>query len=374
MNRKRLKAGCLERVGSHFGLRGDFAEGTSWGSGHINDTFCVAYDQAGKRVRYIHQRLNTEVFGDPAALMRNVERVCDHIAGKTARAASKEGELRRALRLIRARDGNPFWVDAAGDCWRTFAYIEGAITRDVIKTVDEAHEVAKEFGRFQAMLSDFPVDGLVEIIPDFHNTRKRLEALKSVIEDDPVGRVSRAGFEIDFVISREPLARILLDLYDSGDIPLRITHNDTKSNNVLLDARTGEGICVIDLDTVMPGCSLYDFGDLVRTAVSPTVEDERDLDKIRVRPGIFEALAQGFFSTAGAFLNDIERDHMVMAGMVISYESGIRFLTDFIGGDHYFKTTRDDQNLDRCRAQFALVRSLGKQERELRAIVARLHG
>ena len=372
MNRMPLTAEFLEETGRRFGLRGKLVDAAPWGSGHINDTYRVAYQRDGEQVRYIHQRLNTRVFRDPVALMTNIRRVCAHIAAKTGAGGSGEAVSQRALELIESVDGKPYWVDDEGHYWRTFAFIEGATTRDVIGSVDEAYEIAKAFGCFQAMLNDFPADGIVDTIPGFHDTRKRLEALERAIEEDPLGRVSRAGTEIGFARSRQGLAGVLLDLRDSGEIPLRVTHNDTKANNVLLDARTGAGICVIDLDTVMPGLSLYDFGDLVRGTASATAEDVRDPGNVRARPEIFEALVRGFFSTAGSFLNQVERDHLVTSGMVLSYELGLRFLTDFLDGDHYFRAAREAQNLDRCRTQFALLRDLEHQEPELHSIVARL--
>lgn len=355
-------------AGRHFDLRGDYVEGGPYGTGHINDTFAVTYNQAGTRVRYIHQRLNSNVFKNPGALMENVDRVCRHLAAGAARGAGEAS--RRALTLLPTVEGKPSWVDDAGDHWRTYFFIEKAATHDLITTTRQAYEAARAFGAFQAMLADLPADELHETVPDFHHTRKRLEALQEAVREDAHDRSAEAGPEIEFALARESLADVLLGLQDAGEIPERVTHNDTKLNNVMLDDETGEGICVIDLDTVMPGLSLYDFGDMVRTATSPAAEDERDLSRVRARPEMFEALARGFLSSAGAFLNPAERAHLILAGRLLTYECGLRFLTDFLSGDTYFKTSRPGHNLDRCRTQFQLVRSLEEQENSFQKILA----
>lgn len=369
MNRKTWTKELLAEVGLRFRLAGHYVEGRPYGSGHINDTFAVVYDQGGNRVRYILQRLNTRVFQDPEGLMNNVAMVCRHTASKVEATAPPDDVNRRALTLVSAEDGKPFWVDDAGDYWRVYFFVEKAATHDVITSPRQAREAAKAFGRFQAMLADFPADQLKETIPGFHHTPGRLDALRRAAEEDPRGRAVTVGPELDFAFSRESLAGVFLDLHARGEMPSRVTHNDTKLNNVMLDHETGEGICVIDLDTVMPGLSLYDFGDMVRTAVSPAAEDERDLSKVTVRTEMFKALAVGFLSTAGSFLNEVERRHLVTAGKLLTYENGLRFLTDYLNGDIYFRTSREGQNLDRCRNQFALIRSLEARENELVRLV-----
>ncbi len=369
MNRRTWTNDLLIEAGRQFDLRGEFLEGGPYGTGHINDTFAVVYDQAGTRVRYIHQRLNSNVFKDPARLMENVRRVCRHTARKVAETAPPGDVSRRALNLVPAADARPYWVDDAGDYWRTYFFVEKAATHDVITSTEQAREAARAFGIFQAMLADLPAGDLHETIPDFHNTPRRFKTLKDAADADACGRAARAGPELEFAFSREPLANTLIDLHAAGKIPARITHNDTKLNNVMLDESTGEGVCVIDLDTVMPGLSLYDFGDMVRTATSPAAEDERDPSKVRARPEMFEALARGFLASAGSFLNETERAHLVTAGKLLTFENGLRFLTDFLSGDVYFKTARDDHNLDRCRTQFALLRSLEDQESSFDKIV-----
>jgi hypothetical protein len=372
MNRRTWTNELLIEVGHHFGLGGEFIEGGPYGSGHINDTFAVVYDQAGTRIRYIHQRLNSNVFKNPRAVMENVAVVCRHTAAKLAQSAPPGDVSRRSLTLLPTREGDPAWSDDAEDYWRTYYFIEKAATHDLITNATQAFEAARAFGAFQAMLSDLPSEKLHEIIPDFHHTRKRLDVLRQAVKADSHGRAAQVQEEIDFALSRESLANSLLDLAEKGAMPVRITHNDTKLNNVMLDDQSGEGICVIDLDTVMPGLSLYDFGDMVRTATSPAAEDERDLSQVRARPEMFEALARGFLSTAGSFLNEAERSNMITAGKLMTYECGIRFLTDFLSGDTYFKIKREGHNLDRCRTQFQLVRSLDEQEAELEKILAQI--
>lgn len=360
MNRRGWTKELLRQIGSQFELAGRWVDAVPYGSGHINDTFLVTC-HSGRRVRYIHQRLNSKVFRNPGRLMENVAAVCRHTAEKAPRFAPAGDIERRTLRLVPTVRGESALVDDAGDTWRTYQFIEGATAHDVIVSPDQARAAARAFGQFQAMLADFPVEKLHETIPDFHETRKRLAALERAIEADSHGRAAGVRAEIDFALSRAPLAGILLDLAKAGEIPVRVTHNDTKLNNVMLDNQTGEGICVIDLDTVMPGLSLYDFGDMVRTAVSPAAEDEKDLSRVRVRPDFFEALAEGFLSTA-VFLNDTERGHLLTAGKLLTFENGIRFLTDYLSGDVYYKIAREEHNLDRCRTQFRLLDDLEQKE------------
>ena len=237
------------------------------------------------------------------------------------------------------------------------------------QTPAQAEQAGRAFGEFQSLLADLPAPRLHETIPDFHNTPLRYAALERAIAADACGRVAAAQPEIEFVGRRRALAPALLDLHRAGEIPERIVHNDAKITNVLLDAATGAGLCVVDLDTVMPGLSLYDFGDMVRTMTSPTAEDETDLSQVEVQLPLFEALARGYLAAAGCFLNAAERAQLVTAGKLITLEQGVRFLTDFLSGDTYYKTQRPDQNLDRCRTQLKLVASLERHEVALTRLV-----
>jgi hypothetical protein len=348
-----------------FQINGELTSITSYGSGHINDTYCAVCHDVGVRARFILQRINTSIFKEPAALMENVARVTSHLAGK---AAGRPDSERRVLTLIPARDGRPWHVDAEGGYWRAYRFIEGARSYDAVESADQAYQAAKAFGQFQQLLADLPAPRLHETIPGFHNTPKRFTAFERAVESDVANRAVNARAEIDFAFAHRSIAGLLLN----ANLPERVTHNDTKINNVLLDDATGEGLCVIDLDTVMPGLAPYDFGDMVRTATSPATEDERDLSKVTMQFNMFEALVRGYLSAAGSFLTTAEKQHIVAAGKVITFEQGIRFLTDYLSGDTYYKVHRDEQNLDRCRTQFKLVASIEEQEDGMHRLVNEL--
>lgn len=351
----------IRKLCSAFQIPGDFVTAEPYGSGHINDTFAVAFDQAGSRIRYILQRINTSIFRDPVQLMENIRRVTEHLS-------SKAGDSRSTLTLVSALDGKTWFCDADGSYWRVYLFIEHAKSYDVLRTGEQAYEAARAFGRFQADLVDLP-GRLVETIPDFHNTPKRIADLEEAVRADVCGRVKTAEPEIEFVLSRKGEAETLIRLNREGAIPERITHNDTKLNNVLIDSVTGLGKCVIDLDTVMPGLVHYDFGDMVRTGTSPAAEDERDLSKVTMRFPMFEALLRGYCSSAGAFLNPVEFEYLPFSGKLITLEIGTRFLTDYLSGDTYFKTHRAGHNLDRARTQIALVESIEQQMDRMNALV-----
>lgn len=358
----------IQHLGGQFDIAGDFVSAAPYGNGHINDTYAAVYTQNGKRVRYIFQRLNSKVFKNTLGLMDNVRRVTEHQHRKLREAGAPDRQ-RRALSLVPARSGEMYHVDREGQTWRVYLFIEGAQTYEVVESPVQAYEAAKAFGAFQEQLVDLPGPRLQETIPDFHNTAKRFEALEKAIETDACNRAGHAKADIAFALAHRDMTRVLIDEHAQGRIPERITHNDTKLNNVMLDATTQEGICVIDLDTVMPGLALYDFGDMVRTATSPAAEDEKDLDKVVMRMDMFEALVRGYLSSAGRFLNREEISHLAFCGKLITFEIGIRFLTDYLEGDVYFKTHRQDHNLDRCRTQFRLVRSIADQDAEMKKVV-----
>jgi Ser/Thr protein kinase RdoA (MazF antagonist) len=337
-----------------FRISGALREAKPYGSGHINDTYLADYGAGG---RFIHQRINKRIFKDPAALMGNVERVLAHMEAKRA----------PALTLVPAADGRAYHVDGDGDFWRTYVFIERGRTFDVAQGPAHAFEAAKAFGQFQRQLADLPPPRLSDTIPDFHHTPKRFAALERAAAADCAGRAAAARREVDFALSRKEMTRVLQDALEGGDIPERVTHNDTKINNVIVDERTHEGVCVIDLDTVMPGLALHDFGDMVRTTTSAAAEDERDLSKVGLRLPLFEALVAGYVSMAP--LTPRERELLVFAGKLITFEIGLRFLTDFLSGDVYFKVHREGHNLDRCRTQFKLIESIKAQEKAMNEIV-----
>ena len=349
-------------VASNFQGCGEFISASPYGSGHINDTWCAVFDRAGSRVRFILQRINHTVFKNPRALMENIQRVTTHLA---ARVGCEADASRRALTLISAQDGRPWHQDAEGNYWRAYRFIENARSYDSVESTEQAFQAAKAFGRFQQMLATLPAPRLHDTIPDFHNTLRRFNALEHVIEADVANRAILAKQEIEFAIARKSISGVLID----ADLPERVTHNDTKFNNVLLDDETGEAICVIDLDTVMPGLSLYDFGDMVRTATSPALEDERDLSRVSMQFPMFEALVRGYLASVGGFLTKAERHYLAFSGKLITFEQGIRSLTDYLAGDLYYKVSREGHNLDRCRTQFKLLESIEQQEDKMDRLV-----
>lgn len=355
----------LRAITGQFQIPGVFLSAAPYGSGHINDTYAAVFDGGGARVRYIVQRINHHVFRNPPALMENIRRVTAHLAQKLA---GQPDANRHVLTLVPTRDGNDFHRDATGNFWRVYHFIENARTFDVVETPRQAFEAAKAFGHFQQMLADLPAPRLHETIADFHHTPRRFAVLERAIAEDIVNRAKLARPEIEFALRRRTLCDVLL----GAQLPERITHNDTKFNNVMLDHATGRGICVIDLDTVMPGLALYDFGDLVRTTTSPAREDERDLTKVAVQWPMFEALARGYLEAAAGFLTADEKRRLAVAGTLITFETGLRFLTDFLRGDTYFKVHRENHNLDRCRTQFKLVESLEQQQERMNQLVEKL--
>ena len=360
----------IKEVASEFAIAGEFIEGEEVHSGHINATYKATFRNDDGRIhRYIIQRINEKVFKDPLAVMRNVEMVTSHINSKVMRVKRDSGG--QTLSLYPARDGSFFASGTAGGIWRCYNFIEGCRTFEVAANTRQAYQAAHAFGSFQDLVSDISVEDIEETIPDFHNTPKRYDRLMRVVDTDPRGRLAEVTAEVDFVKARKAMLSKFIDLRSRGDLPVRITHNDTKINNVMMDVESDEAVCVIDLDTVMPGLSLYDFGDLVRTAVSPAAEDERDLSKVNVRMPMFEALAEGYIDGCHC-LCDAELDNLAFAGILISLETGMRFLTDHLEGDVYFKIHQDGQNLDRARTQFRLVELLEERQAEMESCVDRL--
>ena len=347
----------FKEILTSFNIKGDLIKIAPYGNGHINDTFCSNFSQAGKDIRYIHQRINKNVFKDPEGLMHNIAAVTKHQRKALALEGVKDIS-RRALTLVPTIGGEPFLIDDEGEYWRTYLFIENAQTYDIVETTTQAYNAAKGFAQFQKALREFDANKLVETIPDFHNTPKRFKTLKQAVAEDKCNRKSEVLEEIDFALSMEELCNIFEHSLINKEIVKRTTHNDTKLNNVMIDDHSDEAICVIDLDTVMPGVVHYDFGDLIRTSTSPVAEDESDTTKICMRWDMFEAIAKGYIETAGAFLNPREIELLPLGGKIATFEVGIRFLTDYLQGDVYFKTSREKHNLIRCRSQFALVKSI----------------
>jgi Ser/Thr protein kinase RdoA (MazF antagonist) len=361
----------LKDISKKFQIYGEILHAETFKIGHINETYSATYSQGGMRVRYIHQKVNKSVFKNPAAVMKNVMRVTTHIL-KKLEAQNMRNLTRRCLIVIPTRDGRSFYQNDDGEIWRTFVFIEGVETFEAVQSPEQAFEAGRAFGDFQLLLVDLPGERLHETIPDFHNTRKRFWALQQTIQKDHYNRAKDAKQEIDFALKHEDIADVILTAMARKKIPERITHNDTKFNNVMLDVLTGEAMCVVDLDTVMPGCALYDFGDMVRTTTSPTLEDEQDLSKIKMQMPMFRKLAEGYLSRAGQFLTKAEKSYIAFSGKLITFELGLRFLTDYLSGDSYFRIHRPSHNLDRCRTQFKLVESIERQEAAMEKYVDRL--
>ncbi|MEO8351040.1 MAG: aminoglycoside phosphotransferase family protein [Chthoniobacteraceae bacterium] len=348
-------------VSRHFHIYGELLRAEPCKVGHINETYTATYDQGGVKVRYIHQRINHEVFRKPVQVMANFERVTRHLREKLA-TRGESGLTRRAITIIPAKNGRSYYRSPDGEYWRTFVFIENVRTYEAVESAEQAYQAGLAFGEFQSLLVDLPGARLHDTIPHFHNTRRRFDALERAIKEDRVNRAASAKAAIDWARKHEGLCDVILKAMEKGRIPERTTHNDTKFNNVMLDAQTGKAMCVVDLDTVMPGCALYDFGDMVRTTTSPTLEDELDLTKVRMRMPMFRALCRGYIEAAHAFLNKHERALIAFSGKLITFTIGVRFLTDYLNGDTYFRVHRPAHNLDRCRTQFRLVESIEKHE------------
>ena len=357
-------------VVAEFALPGSVAAVEPFHGGHINDSWLVTVSGSGEPARFLLQRINSHVFPRPDLVMENFARVTAHIASALARESVPNAE-RRALTLVPTRTSGDAYVDVAGAYWRVLHFIEGTLTRDRAATDTEAYEAGRAFGRFQRLLADYRGPRLHETIPDFHHTPRRVEALERAVAADRRGRAAGARAEIETALRNRPLASALLDRHARGELPERVVHNDAKMPNVLLDTSTGEGLCVVDLDTVMPGLALYDFGDMARTMASDAAEDATELDAVTVRVDRFAALARGYLEGSGRRGADGERALLVTAARVIIYEQAVRFLTDYLDGDRYYKTPRPEHNRERCRAQLALLDAFTRAESTLMRAVAR---
>lgn len=358
----------LQRIGREFGIEGALVSAGPLAGGHIHESYIAAYQQHGDHARYVHQRLNLSVFAEPTLLLENIERVTTHLHAQLAREGVSD-RARRALTLLPASNGRPWWVDDSGAFWRTYHYIERSRSYAVVTSVSLAERAAEAFGDFVRRLADLPGGPLHETIPQFHDTAARLQRLRAAVTEDACGRARGVQREVDFVLARSPLTRVLGGRSADGVLTARVVHNDTKISNVLFDTRTREALCVIDLDTVMPGLVLHDFGDLVRSSLSPVAEDETALDRIVVRLPVFEALVRGYLRATKLLLSEEEVHLLPLAGRIIALEAGVRFLTDYLLGDVYFRATRPKHNLERARNQFELVRRMEDCEAQMVALV-----
>ncbi len=354
----------MNEIIKHFRVFDEPITAAPYGNGHINQTFVVE-----RKSKYILQKINTNTFKNPDGLMANIVAVTEHLRKKIVAAGGNPE--RGTLTVIPTLDGKSFYRAEDGSCYRAYIFIDDAICYDQVECADQLYYAAREFGKFQNMLADFPADTLFEAIPHFHDTRDRFRQLTDAIEANLAGRKEQVVAEIDFALAREGDCGIVLDAIADGTVPLRVTHNDTKLNNVMLDPKTGEGVCVIDLDTVMPGSLLYDFGDALRFGANSGAEDERDLDKIYFRLDYFEAFVRGFVQELGKTMTPREIELLPFAVKLMTFECGIRFLADYLNGDTYFRVHREGHNLDRCRTQFKLVADMESKMEEMKAIVAK---
>lgn len=351
---------------SSFDISGEVIAIEPFGSGHINDTYKVTMGDPDVGP-YLLQRINHHVFKDVEALMQNIDLVVTHLKGKYRQQRFADPEA-HVLTIIPHKTHQLYYKDGHGNFWRMFVLLENTKSYDIVATEQQAREGGRAFGRFQQQLSDLDARLIKEVLPYFHHIGKRLDALKQAVSGDAKGRLEHAKAEVEFVLAREARMRTILQMGESGILPLRITHNDTKFNNLLFDARD-QAQCVIDLDTVMPGYVAYDFGDAIRTIINSAAEDEADLDKITLNMPLFEAYTAGYVESAAQFLTKEEIDSLIEGVFLLPYIIGVRFLTDYLEGDHYFKTHHPEHNLQRTRAQLQLVAQLEKNETALRNIV-----
>jgi len=363
-----LEQAKLQEVLSCFALEGDLVSIAPYGSGHINDTYCVVMQEDGQR-RYILQRMNDSIFTNPKELMENVVRVTTFLREKIV--AQGGDPDRETLNVILAKDGGTYVEDPVTGPWRMYRFIEDATSFDKVEKAEDFYQSAVAFGHFQRMLADYPAETLHETIVDFHNTPVRLENFKKALAADICGRASQVQEEIRFVLDREADTHVLMDMLAQGELPLRVTHNDTKLNNIMIDNATGRGICVIDLDTVMPGLALNDYGDSIRFGASTAAEDEQDLSKVSCDLSLFEVYTKGFIEGCDGSLTEAEIRMLPMGAKMMTLECGIRFLTDYLQGDTYFKTHWEGQNLARCRTQLKLVKDMEDKWEQMATIVAK---
>ena len=348
----------MEAILQRFCLSGRPLTSERFGQGHINQTYLVTTD-SGRR--YILQRLSRAAFHDIPALMSNV-------AAVTSFLATRSSDERQTLHLIPAIDGGDWVKDEAGEAWRVYDYVEDSVCLQVPESPEDFYQSAVAFGSFQRMLADFPAETLHETIPNFHNTPDRYRIFREKLVADPLGRAAGVQREIDFVLEREEEAAALQRMRERGELPLRVTHNDTKLNNVLFDEKTRKALCVIDLDTVMPGLVAFDFGDSIRFGASTGPEDEKDLDRIGLDLSLYRRFTEGFIPACGV-LTPREIETLPLGAKVMTLECGLRFLTDYLDGDHYFGIARPEHNLDRARTQFKLVEDTERRWSEIGDII-----
>lgn len=357
----------MKKIISCFKYDGEPYSCEPYGNGHINTAYKVECKSGEKITRYILQRINNNIFSDTDALMENIENVTAFLKDKITKRGGDV--LRETLNLVPTVDGKNYYTDEFGISWRSYIFIKDTVCYEKIEKPVDFYNCGYAFGNFQNLLADFPAEKLHEVIPDFHNTPARYEIFKKAVEADICGRASSVRKEIAFVNARAKDMSLLTDMLKNREIPLRVTHNDTKLNNCMFDKITGKTICVIDLDTVMPGLRAYDYGDSIRFGATTGGEDEPDLSKVNFSLPLFESYTRGFIKACGESTDEKEAMSLPIGARLMTLECGMRFLTDYLEGDTYFKTSRESHNLDRCRTQFKLVSDMEKQFDKMNDIV-----
>ncbi len=350
-----------EQIIGAFSIQGNLVSIKANNQGHINSTFISAFEENGKKKKYTHQRINSTVFPHPDEVMSNIVSVTEHIRKKTENLPEAE---RRVLRVIKAKDGKPFTIDGNGMYWRTYLFVDGVDTYDRVPNADISYSLGKGIGNFQSQLSDFDSTTLFTVIPHFHDMGMRFSQLRNAMKINHENRMSLVQKELEFLFDNEERGKRIWDSFENGTLPMRVTHNDTKINNVLFSKETGEALCVIDLDTIMPGTILFDTGDMIRTACSTADEDEKETEKMEFSIPFYKALYEGYMESAGSFLTEKEKEGIKESGRTITQIMAVRFLTDYLQGDTYYKIAYPDHNLVRARTQIALMQSMDRQWKE----------
>ncbi len=352
-----------------FLLDGEIKAYERFGSGHINDTFRVTCVKDDKECHYILQRMNTDVFKDPVSLMNNIVGVTAFMRKKIIQQGGDPE--RETLNLVPAKDGKPYYEDSLGNYWRVYLFIEDTACYDLVEKPEDFYNSGKAFGHFQRLLAEYPAKELTETIPNFHNTPSRYQDFQKAVEEDVCGRRSSVEKEIQFVRDRAGEMGIAMEMLEDGRLPLRVTHNDTKLNNIMFDKRTGDALCIIDLDTIMPGLSIFDFGDSIRFGANTGAEDEPDISKVSLSLELFELYTKGFLEGCQGSLTDKELAMLPMGAKLMTLECGMRFLADYLQGDVYFHTAYPEHNLIRCHTQFEMVADMERKWAQMEEIVKR---
>lgn len=355
----------IEEILSAYGLGGMMTDWHMIKTGHINRTYVISFSNGEKRLL---QQINNTVFKKPLELMENVVKITDFLREKIAEEGGDP--TRETLKVHFTNDGKNCYIDSLGQYWRFYNFVDNAFSYNSIENDELFYRAGAAFGKFQSQLAEFPIDTLFDTIPDFHHTYKRFLNLKAAAEKNVADRKSKVEEELRFAFDREDDTKIIVDLIEKGEIPVRVTHNDTKLNNIMFDSETKTPVCVVDLDTVMPGSALYDFGDAIRFGASTAAEDEKDLSKVSMDLNLYEKYVKGYLSTAGRSLTEREIEFLPFSAKLLTFECGMRFLTDYLDGDVYFGTAYPEHNLDRCHTQFKLVADMEQKFEEMKRITA----